>query len=172
MSSSCHLDRALNDQFSVECLFWFFQPTQKSDLKVLQITKNWAAVKKDSNNKYLTFNTNFDILRSVQMTWTRHKSMGTQWQTLHIRFLYSSQLTLSPTLYIIYICIVWYCYGALLRTSPMNTYVKVSFRLWSFKFGGLKLVGSLRKKASGFKIYSFMFWADFSKNFITVNCCF
>ena len=88
----------------------------------------------------MTFNTNFDILRSVQMTWTRHKSMGTQWQTLHIRFLYSSQLTLSPTLYIIYICIVWYCYGALLRTSPMNTYVKVSFRLWSFKFGGPKLV--------------------------------
>ena len=30
------------------------------------------AVKKDNNNKYLTFNTNFDIRRSVQMTWTRH----------------------------------------------------------------------------------------------------
>ena len=30
MSGSCHLDRALNDEFSVEYLFWFFQPTQKS----------------------------------------------------------------------------------------------------------------------------------------------
>ena len=27
-------------------------------------------VKKGNNNKYLTFNTNFDIQRSVQMTWT------------------------------------------------------------------------------------------------------
>ena len=48
--------------------------------------------------------------------------------------------------YTIYICIVWYCYGALLRTSPMNTYVKVSFWLWSFTFGGLKLVESRPKK--------------------------
>ena len=24
MSGSCHLDRASNDEFSVECLFWFF----------------------------------------------------------------------------------------------------------------------------------------------------
>ena len=72
--------------------------------------------------------------------------MGSHWQTLHIIFLYSSQLILSPTLYIIYICIVWYCYGALLRTSPMNTYVKVSFWLWSFTFGGLKLVESRPKK--------------------------
>ena len=41
MSGSYHLDRALNDEFSVECLFWFFQPTQKSDLKVVQITENF-----------------------------------------------------------------------------------------------------------------------------------
>ena len=40
MSGSCHLDRALNDEFSVECLFWFFQAARKSDLKVVQITKN------------------------------------------------------------------------------------------------------------------------------------
>ena len=40
MSSLCLLDRALNDKFSVECLFWFFQPTWKSELKVVQITKN------------------------------------------------------------------------------------------------------------------------------------
>ena len=39
MSHSCHLDRALNDGFSVECFFVFFQLTQKSDLKVAQITK-------------------------------------------------------------------------------------------------------------------------------------
>ena len=32
-----------------------------------------AVVKEDKNNKYLTFNTNFDIQCSVQMTWTRHK---------------------------------------------------------------------------------------------------
>ena len=38
MSGSCHLDRALNDKFSVECLFWFFQPTWNSNLKVVQIT--------------------------------------------------------------------------------------------------------------------------------------
>ena len=70
MSGSCHLDRALNDKFSVECLFWFFQPIWKSDLKVVQITKNdlfWvkapsAAVKKDNNNNYLKFNINFDAL--------------------------------------------------------------------------------------------------------------
>ena len=33
-----------------------------------------AAFKKDNNNKYLTFNTNFDIGRLGQMTWTGHKS--------------------------------------------------------------------------------------------------
>ena len=38
---SCHFDRASNDEFSVECLFWFFQPTWKSDLKVIQINKNY-----------------------------------------------------------------------------------------------------------------------------------
>ena len=41
MFGSCHLDRASNDKFSVECLSWFFQPTRKSDLKVVQITKNY-----------------------------------------------------------------------------------------------------------------------------------
>ena len=40
MSGSCHLDRGSNDEFSVECLLWFFQPTWKSDLKAVQITKN------------------------------------------------------------------------------------------------------------------------------------
>ena len=40
-SGSRHLDRAYNDKFSVECMFWFFQPTQKSDQKVAQITKNY-----------------------------------------------------------------------------------------------------------------------------------
>ena len=78
--------------------------------------------------------------------------------------------------YIIYICIVWYCYGALLRTSPMNTYVKVSFRLWSCKFGGLKLVGSLRKKRLvAPRFILFMFWADHymvSHIFSAVNCSF
>ena len=39
---SGHLDRASNDEFSVECLFLFFQQTQqKSGLKVVQITKNY-----------------------------------------------------------------------------------------------------------------------------------
>ena len=38
MSGSCHLDRASNDEFSAECLFWFFQPTWIADLKVVQIT--------------------------------------------------------------------------------------------------------------------------------------
>jgi hypothetical protein len=28
------------DEFSVECLFQFFQPTWKADLKVIQIIKN------------------------------------------------------------------------------------------------------------------------------------
>ena len=32
--------RASNDEFSVECLFWFFQLTWKANLKVVQITKN------------------------------------------------------------------------------------------------------------------------------------
>ena len=40
MSGSCHLDRASNEKFGVECLFGFFQLTQKLDLKVVQITKN------------------------------------------------------------------------------------------------------------------------------------
>ena len=31
-SGSCYLDRASNDEFSVECLFWFFQPTWKAFL--------------------------------------------------------------------------------------------------------------------------------------------
>ena len=39
MSGSCHLERALNDEFSVEWLFWFFQLAWKSDLKVVQSTK-------------------------------------------------------------------------------------------------------------------------------------
>ena len=39
MSGSCHLDTASNDEFSVECLFWFLQPTWKSYLKIVQITK-------------------------------------------------------------------------------------------------------------------------------------
>ena len=34
------LDRASNVKFSVECLFWFLQPTWKSDVKGVQITKN------------------------------------------------------------------------------------------------------------------------------------
>ena len=42
-------------------------------LNVPQIVK-LITVKKDNNNKYLTFNTNFDIRRSVQMTWTSHKT--------------------------------------------------------------------------------------------------
>ena len=41
MCGSCHLDRASNDESSVECLFWFFHLTWKSDLKVIQITKNY-----------------------------------------------------------------------------------------------------------------------------------
>ena len=41
LSGSCHLDRALNNEFSVECTLWFFQPTWKSDLKLVQITKNY-----------------------------------------------------------------------------------------------------------------------------------
>ena len=32
--------RASNDEFRVECLFWFFQLTWKSDLKVVKTTKN------------------------------------------------------------------------------------------------------------------------------------
>ena len=40
MSGSFHLDRVSNYEFGVECLFWFFQPTWKADLKVVQITKN------------------------------------------------------------------------------------------------------------------------------------
>ena len=40
MSGSCHLDRVSNYEFSVKCLFWFLQQTWKSDLKVVQITKN------------------------------------------------------------------------------------------------------------------------------------
>ena len=40
MCGSCHFNRALNDKFSVECFFWFFQLTWKSDLEVVQITKN------------------------------------------------------------------------------------------------------------------------------------
>ena len=39
MSGSCHFKRVWNDEFSVECLFWFFQRTWKSNLKVFQITK-------------------------------------------------------------------------------------------------------------------------------------
>ena len=40
ISGSCHFERVSIDEFSVECLFWFFQPTRKTDLKVVQITKN------------------------------------------------------------------------------------------------------------------------------------
>ena len=40
MCESCHFDRASNDEFSVECLFWFFQPIWKADVKVVQIIKN------------------------------------------------------------------------------------------------------------------------------------
>ena len=40
MCGSCHFDRESNDKFNVECLLWFFQSTWKSDLKVVQITKN------------------------------------------------------------------------------------------------------------------------------------
>ena len=92
MSGSFHLDRASNDECSVECLFWFFQPTRKSDLKVVQITKNdifwvdapwpwiiecapncktWPKLEKIiCNSKYLIFKTNFDNRCSVQITWT------------------------------------------------------------------------------------------------------
>ena len=41
-------------------------------LNVPQIIK-LTAVKKDNNNKYLAFNTNFDIQRPVQKSWTKHK---------------------------------------------------------------------------------------------------
>ena len=27
LCESCHFDRVSNDEFSVECLFWLFQPT-------------------------------------------------------------------------------------------------------------------------------------------------
>ena len=40
ISGSCYLDRVSIVEFSVECLFLFFQPTQKSDLKIVQITKS------------------------------------------------------------------------------------------------------------------------------------
>ena len=36
---------------------------------------NLVTVKKDNNNKHLTFNTNFNIRCSVQMTWSRHPSL-------------------------------------------------------------------------------------------------
>ena len=111
MSGSCHLDSMSNDEFSVECLFWFFQPTWKSDLKVVQITKNyifwvnaplqylecapdcktWPQLKKDNKNKYLTFITNFDIRRAIQMTWTRHYSKKF-WKSLW------QQISQDPTL--------------------------------------------------------------------------
>ena len=58
-----------NDEFSVEYLkiisFELMHPY--NILNVPQIVK-LAAIKKDNNNKYLVFNTNFDIRRSVQMT--------------------------------------------------------------------------------------------------------
>ena len=77
-----NLDRASNDKCSVECLFWFFQPTWKADLKVVQITKimSWLMhpydtlnvphiVKfdcsyKNNNNKYLALTpiSTFDAL--------------------------------------------------------------------------------------------------------------
>ena len=41
MSGSCHLDRASIDKFSAECLFWFFQPKWKLDLKVVQSSRNY-----------------------------------------------------------------------------------------------------------------------------------
>ena len=45
MSSSWHLNRASNEEFSVECLFWLFQPTWKSwsslfELKYLECALN------------------------------------------------------------------------------------------------------------------------------------
>ena len=40
-------------------------------LNVPQAVKS-IAIKKDNNNKYLTFNSNFNILRFVQTTWTGH----------------------------------------------------------------------------------------------------
>ena len=88
MSGSCHMDRASNDKFFLECLFWFFQPTWKADLKVVQITKmisfelmhpyntlNVPQIVKLGCSYFLTkqtFDTKFVIWRSVQMTWTRH----------------------------------------------------------------------------------------------------
>ena len=60
---------------SFECLFDFFQPTLKSDVKEVQLTQNiffiipWrcpkfhdsATVKKHNNDKYFKFETNFVI---------------------------------------------------------------------------------------------------------------
>ena len=40
MCGSGHFDSSSNDEFSVECLFWFFKWTWKSDLKVIKMTKN------------------------------------------------------------------------------------------------------------------------------------
>ena len=84
-SHLCLVDVIWTEQ-SIECLFWFFQPTWKADLKVVQITKNdffwvnaslkyfkcapnckpWLHLKKINSNKYLTFNAQ----RFVKMTWT------------------------------------------------------------------------------------------------------
>ena len=76
--------------------FWFcYQLMLKSDLKEVQITlirvpyskeiilitwrcpwlQNSATVKKDNNNKYSKFNTNFNIWRPVQMTWLTQKTI-------------------------------------------------------------------------------------------------
>ena len=41
-SASCHLDKASNDEFSVEYLFWFFQLKWKADLKVVQNDLFWV----------------------------------------------------------------------------------------------------------------------------------
>ena len=42
-----------------------------STLNVLQIIKLGCSEKKNNNNKYVTFNINLNVLRSVQMTWAK-----------------------------------------------------------------------------------------------------
>ena len=91
----CHFDRALHDQFSLEfwMFVWFFiQPTLKSDLKEVQFTQNYlfwvkaplipwrctkfqnsAAIKKHNKNKYSKFFPKFVIWHPVKMTWSGHK---------------------------------------------------------------------------------------------------
>ena len=103
MSCSCHLERASNDEISVECLYWFFQPTWKADLGIGPDWKNWIGFLNLKQCTFLPISKKVQKLGSkvsmcIVLGLNQHMSFVTG-QDHTLKFARSSRTGLNPDFY-------------------------------------------------------------------------